>query len=276
MKINKLYIVAPLLILGIAGVLLYLFSISNKAEKTDNVLGSEFIQQWGKNEVIIGLDQEFPPITFRNENGEIVGFDVDLAKEAFKRIGLTPVFKPMDWATIVASLQNGDIDLVWSGMTITSERQQKINFTDPYFKGSYVYIFGPNSSINSKSDLSGKIVGVQAGSSNEEALKADPIAAQIKEIKSYSSFQECLLDLDNGRLDAIFSDGTFAFYYINTKNISYKTIEEPSTDLGAGVGIRKSDIEMLNKLNETLNAMKSDGTATRISMEWFGKDYIAK
>ncbi len=237
---------------------------------------SEFINEWGKTEITIGIDQEYPPMTFRNENGEIVGFDIDMAKEAFQRIGLTPIFKPTDWSTIVMSLQNKDIDIVWSGMTITSERESKINFTKPYFKGSYVYILKSDSEVNSKGDLAGKIVGVQAGSSNEESLIANSTELNLKEIKSYSSFEESLLDLNNGRVDAVFVDGTYAFYYINSKKMSYKTIEEVNLEEGAGVGVRKSDTGLLNELNDVLDAMKQDGAATEISNKWFGQDLIKR
>ena len=271
---NKKIIIVLLIALVLLGGIFVVNFIMQKNNKTvaDTTQTGSFRNQWGKDEIIVGLDQEYPPITFRNDKGELVGFDIDLAKEAFKRMGLTPVFKPMDWSTIVLSLTKKDIDVVWSGMTITTERQDKINFTDAYFKGPYVYILKPDSQIKTKEDLAGKKVGVQAGSSNEDAFKKDPIYSKVAELKSYSTFQESLLDLDIGRIDTVYGDSVFAYYYINSKGMNYKVIEEANTEQGAGVGIRKEDTSLLTELNRVLNEMKQYVTAATISNTWFRKN----
>jgi len=274
---NLKTIIGIVVVISIVVISLLAYSLQTNKTNGDSIKDPDsFISKWGKRDIVVGLDQEYPPITFRDEKGELVGFDIDLAKEAFRRIGLNPVFKPIDWSTIILSLNKKDIDVIWSGMSITDERKQQINFTEAYFKGPYIYLIKDDSAINSKDDLIGKVIGVQAGSSNEEALKIDPIASKLKSIKSYSSFQESLLDLDNGRIDAVYGDSVFAYYYINSKGFKYKTIEEQSTELGAGVGIRKADTALLEILDKTLNDMKQDGTATKISIQWFGKDMITK
>ncbi|MEI7578936.1 MAG: amino acid ABC transporter substrate-binding protein [bacterium] len=258
-----------IVLLGATAIGIYQFKFT-KTVVPEKLSTDNFQQIWGKKEIIIGLDEAYPPITFKNEKGEIVGYDVDLAKEVFKRMGLTPVFRAVEWDTIVLSLTKGDIDVVWSGMSINEERQAKINFSDPYFKGAYVYILKKDATISNKSELSGKTIGVQAGSSNEEWLRSSPIFSSLKELKTYSTFEEALLDLDIGRVDAVFGDGTFAYYYINDKKADYKTFDEIEEGIGAGVGIRKTDNALRDELNKTLREMKQDGTMQEIAKKWFG------
>lgn len=109
-----------------------------------------------KNEVIVGLDDAFAPMGFKDESGEIVGFDVDLAKEVGDRLGKKVVFQPIDWSMKESELNNGNIDFIWNGYTITEERKEKVNFSEAYLNNKQVIVTLANSDINAKSDLSGK------------------------------------------------------------------------------------------------------------------------
>lgn len=230
-----------------------------------------------KGEFVVGLDASFPPMGFKNEKGEIVGFDIDLAKEAAKRMGLKVSFKPVDWDGVLMSLNNKDIDVIWNGLTITQERQQKINFSKPYLQNRQIIVVQANSDIKTKQDLAGKVVGLQLGSSSETALSGDAETAKsIKEVKKYSDNTEALMDLKAGRVDAVVVDEVVGRYYIAKKPGDYKVLEDNFGKESYGVGIRKSDSAFKAELDKVLDEMKADGTADKISKTWFGESIILK
>ena len=227
--------------------------------------------------LIVGLDDSFPPMGFRDESNEIVGFDIDLAKEAASRLGVDVEFKAVDWDGVILSLNKGDIDLVWNGMTITESRQEKINFSKPYLDNRQIVILQSGSGITSKADLAGKVVGLQMGSSAEVALNNDAeVTASLKEVKKYSNNVEALLDLAAGRTDAVVVDEIVGRYYIAKKPGLYEVM---SDDFGAetyGVGIRKSASQLKTELDKVLDDMKADGSADEISRKWFGEAIVKK
>ena len=202
---------------------------------------------------------------------------VGLAKEAASRLGVDVEFKPVDWDGVILSLNKGDIDLVWNGMTITESRQEKINFSKPYLDNRQIVILQAGSGISSKADLAGKVVGLQMGSSAEVALNSDAdVAASLEEVKKYSNNVEALLDLAAGRTDAVGVDEIVGRYYIAKKPGIYEVMAE---DFGAetyGVGIRKSDTQLKAELDKVLDEMKADGSADEISRKWFGEAIVKK
>jgi amino acid ABC transporter substrate-binding protein, PAAT family (TC 3.A.1.3.-) len=125
-----------------------------------------------EDEFIIGLDDTFAPMSFRNEKNEIVGFDVDLAQEVAKRNGWKIKFQPIDWAMKETELNSGNIDMIWNGYTITDERKEKVNFTDAYLTNSQIIVTLSGSDINKIDDLKNKIVATQAESSSLDAARA--------------------------------------------------------------------------------------------------------
>ena len=156
--------------------------------------------------VVVGLDDNFPPMGFRDANNQIVGFDVDMAKEASKRLGLEVEFKPIDWSAKEAELNGKRVDVLWNGLTITEERKKNISFTAPYMANHQIIIVGNASPVKAKADLAGKVVGAQDGSSATDAIAKDPVAGSIKEVKKFGDNVTALMDLAAGRLDAIVVD----------------------------------------------------------------------
>ncbi|MFT5873598.1 MAG: polar amino acid transport system substrate-binding protein [Clostridium sp.] len=228
-----------------------------------------------KKELIIGLDDNFPPMGFRDNSGEIVGFDIDMANEVGKRMGVKVTFKPVEWDGVILSLNNKDIDAIWNGLTITDKRKEQIAFSKAYLQNKQIIIVGSKSTISKKSDLNDKTVGLQMGSSSETALAKDSsLTNSLKKIKKYSNNTEALLDLNAGRIDAVIVDEVVGRYYANKKPDDYKVLDE---DLGIedyGVGIRKTDTSLTKEIDRLLNEIKNDGTADTISKKWFGKDLI--
>lgn len=230
-----------------------------------------------KGQFIVGLDDSFPPMGFKDDKGEIVGFDIDLAKEAAKRMGVKVVFKPVQWDGVLLSLNNKDIDVIWNGLTVTDKRKEQIDFSKIYLQNKQIIVVKNDSTIKGKKDLSGKKVGLQLGSSSETALNDDKTTSStLKEVKKYSDNTEALMDLNQGRVDAVVVDEVVGRYYISKKPGLYKVLDEDFGKEDYGVGIRKTDKSFKEELDKTLDAMKADGTANKISQKWFGKDIVTK
>jgi polar amino acid transport system substrate-binding protein len=229
--------------------------------------------------VTLGFDDTFVPMGFKNEKGEIVGFDIDLSKEVFKRIGIEVKFQSIDWSMKETELNTGNIDLIWNGYTITDERKEKVAFTKPYLENRQIIITLANSNINSKADLKDKAVAAQNGSSSLDAINSEPeIAANFKGGSPilFDTNNEALMDLEAGRTDAVVADEILARYYITERGLEkYKVLSEDFGKEEYGIGIRKDDKELLQKVEKALADMRSDGTFAKISEKWFGEN-IAK
>lgn len=240
-------------------------------------------QSWNKikakGEFVVGLDDNYPPAGFRDKKGDLVGFDIDLAKEAAKRLGVKATFKPVQWDGVLLNLKNGDIDLIWNALGITPERQQEIGFTDSYMADRNIIVVKAGSPIKAKADLAGKVIGLQLGSTAEPAVTKDPISSQLKEVRKFESPTVALMDLEAGRIDAVVTNEMNARFLISTEKTmdKYYILTEKEGDFNKepfGVGVRKGDKTFLTELNRVLKEMKADGTAAKISNQWFGTDII--
>lgn len=229
-----------------------------------------------KGKFVVGLDDTFAPMGFRDEEGNLVGFDIDLARVTAERMGVEVEFKPVDWDGVILSLRSGMIDVIWNGLTITEERAKQINFTDPYMNNRQVIVVQMNSPIQTKADLAGKVVGLQMGSSSVKALYSDPELVQsLKDIRQYATNAEALMDLQIGRLDAVVVDEMHGrYYYISKKPDVYRVLDEELGWEQYGVGVRKEDESFLAELNRVLDELKADGTAEELSIKWFGENVI--
>lgn len=227
------------------------------------------IKKAGK--MVVGLDDTFAPMGFRDKKGKIVGFDIDLANETAKRLGIKAEFKPLEWDGIIFDLRSKKIDMVWNGMTITKEREAKIAFSKPYFQDGQIIFSKKSRKIKKIVELEGKKVGVQLGSSADFALQKSDIFSKVSKVKKYSTNVEALMDLEAGRIDAVVMD-TVAGRYYNSKKNSLSYSSESLTKEYYGIGMRKEDKEFIKAINETLDEMKADGTFTKIYEKWFGKE----
>ncbi|WP_132245343.1 amino acid ABC transporter substrate-binding protein [Marinisporobacter balticus] len=230
-----------------------------------------------KGKLVLGLDDSFPPMGFRDEKGEIVGFDIDLAKEVAKRMGVELELKPVEWDGVILSLKNKDIDVIWNGLSITEDRKKEIGFSKVYLENKQVIIVNANSELETKKDLAGEIIAVQLGSSGEAALNADIETVNgAKEVRKFSNYTEALLDLKAERVDAVVIDEVVGRYYISKKPGAYKVAKEDFGKEGYGVGVRKEEVAFIEEVDKILDEMKKDGTATEISEKWFGVAIVAE
>ena len=165
-----------------------------------------------KGTFILGLDDSFPPMGFRDENNNVVGFDIDLATEVCNRMGVELICQPIDWDAKELELSSGKIDCIWNGMTITDERVANMFFTKAYIANEQIVIVPNNSKIQKISDLKGKIVGLQKGSSSLEALNKNAVAKDVKEIVEYPENVSAYMDLKAKRVDAFVVDSVAGRY----------------------------------------------------------------
>jgi polar amino acid transport system substrate-binding protein len=230
-----------------------------------------------KGTMVVGLDDSFPPMGFRDESGEIVGFDIDLAKEAAKRIGVDVEFKAVDWDGVILSLKNGMIDVIWNGLTITPEREESIDFSQPYLENSQSIVVQADSEIETKADLAGKTIGIQLGSSAVSAVESEPeVMATFEELRKFSNNTEALMDLQTGRIQAVVLDVIVGRYYMSQRPGQFKVLEDDFGGEQYGVGVRDGADSFREALNSALDEMIADGTAAEISEKWFGEDIVLK
>lgn len=258
-------------------IMIVIIAISISCSKKDSTEDNSIQKVKDSGKLILGLDDTFAPMGFRDDSEEIVGFDIDLAKEVASRMGVKLEIKPIDWSSSILSLNKGDIDVLWNGLTINETRKEQINFSKPYLNNRLVIVKPKNrNDINSKNDLAGKILGVQVGS-NDEALQSDPISKEAKEIRKYDVNVNAFLDLRAKRIDAVIIDEVAAQYYISQEKIDFVVVENsPLTEEFYGVGFRKTDSKLLAEVDRILDEMKADGKASEISQKWFAKDIVLK
>lgn len=223
-----------------------------------------------KGEIIIGLDDTFAPMGFRDEKGNIIGFDIDLANEIAKRMGVKAIFKPCEWDGIIFDLRSKKIDLIWNGLTITPQREQQIAFSTPYFDDNQIVIV-KDSQIKSFENLKGKNIGVQLGSASYFAFENSNLSKITGNINKYSTNVEALLDLEAGRTDAVVVDAVVGKYYVAKKD-GFTILNEVLDKQQMGIGMRKQDLTLKNKIDQTLSDMKADGSFNEIYQKWFGNN----
>ena len=231
--------------------------------------------------IVIGFDNTFVPMGFKNEEGENVGFDIDLANAVFAEYGIKVEWKPITWSMKEAELENGTIDLIWNGYSVTDERKQKVLFSDIYMETEEVLIVKKDSPVVELSDMADKVLGAQAASSGYEAFENNPEVlkdiVKDKDAVQYSTFTQAFIDLENDRIDALLVDKVYANYYLAEKNETdnYRILSAALESGDFAVGARKSDVTLINKINEAFKKLYQEGTFQEISQKWFNEDTAA-
>ncbi|MFW5827599.1 MAG: amino acid ABC transporter substrate-binding protein [Alkalispirochaeta sp.] len=228
-----------------------------------------------KGELVLGLDDSFPPMGFRDDDGEIVGFDIDLAREVTDRMGVELRLQPIDWDSKTLDLNSRDIDVIWNGMTITPEREEQVTFSKPYIANRQIVIVQADSDIDTLADLDGATVGLQLGSSAQDAVESEPeVRESFAEMSRYQDNVQALLDLEVGRIDAVVVDEILGRYYISQRPESFDVASEYFTEEQYGIGFRKGEEAFAERVDEILDEMVEDGTAAEISQKWFDEDVL--
>ena len=222
--------------------------------------------------LIVGFDQDFPPMGFMGDDGEYTGFDLELAQEVAKRLGLEYKAQPIAWDSKDMELEAGNIDCIWNGFTMTG-REDDYTWSEPYMANTQVFVVAKDSGIASQADLAGKIVECQVDSSAEAALKEVPdLTATFKQLLTTADYNSAFMDLEQGAVDAIAMDVIVAGYQIQQRNADFVILEDSLSAEEYGVGFKKGNTQLRDKVQATLEEMAADGTLKSISEKWFGED----
>lgn len=222
--------------------------------------------------LIVGFDQDFPPMGFLGDNGEYTGFDLELAQEAAKRLGLEYKAQPIAWDAKDMELESGNIDCIWNGFTMTG-REDDYTWTEAYMANTQVFVVRNDSGIEGKDGLAGKVVECQADSSAEAALKEDPdLTSTFGQLLTTADYNTAFMDLEQGSVDAIAMDVIVAGYQIKQRNADFTILDDSLSAEEYGVGFKKGNTELRDKVQATLEDMAKDGTMKEISEKWFGED----
>ena len=226
--------------------------------------------------LIIGIDDEYAPMGFRNEYGQLVGFDIDLANETARRMKVAIEFKPIDWDNKEAEITSGKVDMIWNGLDITPERKEYMIFSRPYMNNRQILMVrhGNDKGIRTAGDLAGKRVGTQAGSNSEDYVNADEkLKNALAAFKTYRNIKEAFRALISEECDVLIIDEIAGRYEIIKNPDMFELVEEtigPVTEIG--IGFRKDNAALRDKVQATFDEMIKDGTAREISLRWFQAD----
>ena len=227
----------------------------------------------------LGLDADFAPMGFTEDDGTIVGFDIDLANAVAEKMGVKVEVKPIDWDSKAMELSTGKIDVIWNGFSITDERRQEVLFSNPYLSTKQSVIVKAGSDIKTKADLAGKKIALQDSSTSEDALKGDAATYESIGDENISRFKEnsqVLMEVESGRADAAVIDEIFVRYYLQKENMldKFVVLEEGFDEEDYGVGGRLGDYALMEAINKAIDECKAEGITSEISMKWFGEDLI--
>ena len=226
-----------------------------------------------KDTLIIGIDDTFAPMGFKKD-GKIVGFDVEMAQAVAKKIDKKVEFQNIDWDLKETELESGNIDLIWNGYSVTDQRKKQVLFSDAYMENHQMIITTDKTGIKSKADMAGKTVSVQKNSSAYDAVMKDKEFVKTLsggKLTQFDTNNDCFMDLESGRSDAIVVDETLARYYIKQQDngVNYVYLDENFGTEDYAVGMRKADKELAKQINKALKELKDDGTYDKIKAEWF-------
>lgn len=224
---------------------------------------------------IVGLDDSFPPMGYADGNGEIVGFDIDLAKAVAEKLGVEVQFQPVVWDNIVQEVNNRNVDVIWNGCTITSERKEAFDFSNPYMFNKQVVVVLKDSEFQTLEDLAGKSVAIQDGSSANIALDNHPeFKDTLKEVIGFAENARALQDLAANNVDAVIVDSTVYGYYLSLQPDVYRMLDQ---DLGSeefGIAFHKDDNAFREAVDKALEECLAEGKTAEIAKEWLGTDAV--
>lgn len=222
----------------------------------------------------IGFDAEFPPYGYKDESGEYVGFDLDLAQEVCNRNGWTLVKQPIDWDSKDMELNSGTIDCIWNGFTMNG-RENEYTWSSAYVDNSQVVVVKADSGIEKLSDLAGKVVVVQADSSALAAFTGEDaesknltLAASFQSLQQVSDYNSAFMNLESGSVDAVCMDIGVANYELQARGSKYILLNDHISSEEYGIGFKKGNTELRNQVQEALNEMLADGTFDKIAQKW--------
>lgn len=222
----------------------------------------------------VGLDSSFPPMGFVDNKGDLVGFDIDVAKEAVKLMeGYDDVkFIPIDWNAKDTELSSGNIDLIWNGFTMTG-LEEKYEWTTAYMNNKQTVVVKEGSAIQTLADLAGKVVVTQEDSSGMKAVEGnEAVMSSLKKLNKVGDYENALMELESGSADALVVDQIVINYKIAQGKKGLAILEETLGDEEYGVAAKKGNTELRDQVQDALNKLAENGKLAEISTKWFSSD----
>lgn len=229
--------------------------------------------------LIVGFDQDFPPMGFVGDNGEYTGFDLDLAKEVASRLGLEYKAQPVAWDSKDMELESGNIDCIWNGFTMNG-REDDYTFSVPYVDNSQVIVVADNSGIEKLTDLAGKTVGVQAASAALDLLQSEEeggqkeLADTFGALNEFADYNTAFTELQAGALDALAIDIGVAKYQLNSRGEGFKILDETLNTEQYAIGFKKGNDELCDIVNADLQKLADDGTVAELAEKYEIADMV--
>jgi polar amino acid transport system substrate-binding protein len=221
--------------------------------------------------LVVGTDAAYAPFESQDAQGNIVGFDIDVVKAIAANQGLEVKFVNTPWEGIFNTLAQGDRDLLVSAITITDERKQTMDFSNPYFDAKQLIAVAEKSTVAKFADLKTLKVGVQTGTTGDDVVQG-LLGKDSANIKRFESTPLALKELEAGGVQAVVADnGVVENYVNNNANFKFKTVSDNTfVPEQYGIAVRKGNTELLEKINKGLAAIKADGSYDKIHAQWFG------
>ena len=229
----------------------------------------------GKEKFVLGLDDAFPPMGFRDDDNNIVGVDIDVATEVCKRLDWELELKPISWEAKEQELNTGSITCIWNGLSINDERKEKMLLSDAYMTNNQVAVVLADSDMENIEDLKGKKVVIQNGSTASDAVEAAAeFAKSLGELVRVDNNVTAMMDLQTGGSDAVVMDEVVARYYMEKDDNKgkFKLLDGTLLEEQYAIAFKKGNTETCDKVNATLKEMAKDGKLAEISKKWFGSD----
>ena len=224
----------------------------------------------------VGFDAEYPPFGYKDDNGEYVGFDLDLAQEVCDNLGWELVKKPINWDSKDMELNSGSIDCIWNGFTING-REDDYTWSDPYLNNEQVMVVAADSGIEKLTDLAGKNVVVQAASAALDALNNDDnkdLTASFGSLTENPDYNTAFTELQAGALDALAIDIGVAKYQLNSRGEGFKILDETLNTEQYAIGFKKGNDELCDIVNADLQKLADDGTVAELAEKYEISDMV--
>lgn len=253
-------------------------SSGNSSKTTSKSEGDNSLQAIkDKGTFVVGLDDSFPPMGFRDDKGEIVGFDIDLANEVGKKLGVKVDFKSIDWNAKEMELKTDKIDAVWNGMSVNASREKSMTLSKPYLTNKQVFVVKKGSAIKTIADMKDKKIGFQDKSSSSDAFAAHKeLSSIVSGNQVYPKNKDVLVDIKVGRIDVGLMDEVVSKYYVAKEKDQYEFLKEDLGEEYYAIGFKKGNEKLKDEVDKIIDELKKDGTTAKISQKWFGEDIVVK
>lgn len=245
-------------------------SSSNNETNDKNEASTTAVAESGiPDTIIVGTNAEFPPFEYVDDNGDFDGFDIALMQAVCDKMGVKMEVNNMEFKSLLGAMQLNSIDVIAAAMTVTEERQQSVDFTDSYYEAKQVIIVNKDSNVASFSDLDGKSIGVQEGTTGDLFVTPEEDGALVKDanVKRFKKGVDAIMDLKNGGVDAVVIDKNPATEFVSG-NDNLKIVEDDAATENYAFAIAKGNTELADAINKAVEELKADGTYDSLVKEY--------